>query len=67
MSLNTRSLNATNQRKVILITGPSSGIGAAAAVRLASNGHRVFVGARRTVSPRQYRTTSAAAEGRRLT
>ncbi len=55
-----------NDRLVIVITGASSGIGAAAAVRLARDGHRIAVAARRPDRLRKTADEVRAAGGEAL-
>lgn len=59
-----------SESKVVLITGASSGIGAATARKLASDGHRVLLGARRTENleqlVREINDTGGEAAFRRL-
>ncbi|MCX4671318.1 SDR family oxidoreductase [Streptomyces sp. NBC_01381] len=51
-------------RKVVLVTGASSGIGEAVAVRLVAEGHRVVAGARRTDRLRALAERTAAMAAR---
>ena len=51
------------QRRTAVVTGASSGIGAATAIALATAGHPVALGARRTASARKLAATIRAGGG----
>ncbi|WP_216206775.1 SDR family oxidoreductase [Amycolatopsis aidingensis] len=63
MPTNQSAEHAPADRKVVLVTGASSGIGEAIAVRLADQGHQVVAGARRTGRLRELAERAARSGG----